>query len=71
MSRFANHANLDKAGIIRLEQFGAYVVIANRRLYEKGRASRFAVANATEAWVDSVFSDFGEARSLSEKLHRH
>ncbi|MGH2620249.1 MAG: hypothetical protein ACRDHG_06715 [Anaerolineales bacterium] len=71
MSRFAEHADLRKAGIIRLEEVGAYVVIANKKLYDLGRAGRFAVANAREHWVDSVHSTRAEALSLTQKLSAH
>jgi hypothetical protein len=68
MSRFAEHVDLNKEGIVRLDQVGAYVVIANRELHEQGRASRFAVANVKELWVDSVHLDRGEALSTTQKL---
>ncbi len=68
MSRFAEHVDLNKAGIIRLDEVGAFVVIANRELHEQGRASRFAVANVKELWVDSVHLDRGEALSTTQKL---
>ncbi len=68
MSRFAEHVDLNKEGIIRLDEVGSYAVIANRKLHEQGRASRFAVANVKELWVDSVYLDRGEALSTSQKL---
>ncbi len=68
MSRFAEHVDLNKEGIIRLDQVGSYAVIANRKLHEEGRAGRFAVANVIELWVDSVHFDRGEALSTSQKL---
>ena len=68
MSRFAEHADLNKQGIIRLDEIGAYVVIANKALYEQGRAGRFAVANEREHWVDSVHLTRAEALSLTQRL---
>ena len=68
MPRFAEHADLEKVGIIRLDEIGAYVVIANKTLYEQGRAGRFAVANDREHWVDSVHFTRDEALSLTHKL---
>jgi len=68
MSRFAEHVDLNKVGIIRLDEVGAYAVIANRELHEQGRASRFAVANMRELWVDSVHHDRDVAMSMSQKL---
>jgi len=71
MSRFAEHADLNKQGIIRLDEIGAYVVIANKALYEQGRAGRFAVANEREHWVDSVHFTRAAALSLTQKLSAH
>ena len=71
MPRFAEHADLRKVGIIRLDEIGAYVVIANKKLYELGRAGRFAVANAREHWVDSVHLSRDEALSFTQKLTAH
>ena len=68
MSRFAEHVDLNKVGIIRLDEVGAYVVIANRELHEQGKAARFAVANTKELWVDSVYDDRDQARSTTRKL---
>jgi len=71
MPRFAEHADLRKVGIVRLDEIGAYVVIANKALYEQGRAGRFAVANDREHWVDSVHFTRAEALSLTQKLAAH
>ncbi len=68
MSRFAEHVDLNKEGIIRLDEIGSYSVIANRKLHEQGRASRFAVANVKELWLDSVHPDRGEALATTQKL---
>ncbi len=68
MSKFAEHVDLNKVGIIRLDEAGAFAVIANRELHEKGRAARFAVANMTEQWVDSVYDDLDQALSTTQKL---
>ncbi len=68
MSRFAEHVDLNKVGIIQLDEVGAYAVIANRELYEQGRAGRFAVAHMTEQWVDSVYDDRDQALSTTQKL---
>ena len=71
MTRFAEHVDLNKNGIIRLDEVGVYAVIANRELYEQGRASRFSVANMNELWVDSVHSDRQVAVSMTQQLSRH
>ena len=68
MSRFAEHVDLNKVGIIRLDEVGAYAVIANRELHEQGRAGRFAVAHMKEQWVDSVYNDRDQALSTTQKL---
>ena len=68
MSRFAEHVDLNKVGIIRLDEVGAYAVIANRELHEQGRASRFAVAHMKGQWVDSVHDDRDQALSTTQKL---
>ena len=33
MSRFAEHVDLNKEGIVRLDEVGSYSVIANRKLH--------------------------------------
>ncbi len=68
MPRFAEHVDLNKEGIVRLDQVGSYAVIANRKLHEQGRAGRFAVANVKELWVDSVHLNRAEALSTTQKL---
>ena len=68
MSRFAEHVDLNKVGIIRLDEVGALVVIANRELHEQGRAGRFAVAHTKELWVDSVYNNRDQALSITQKL---
>ena len=71
MSRFAEHVDLNKVGIIRLDEVGSFAVIANRELYKQGRANRFAVANMKELWVDSVHLDRSVALSVTQQLSRH
>lgn len=44
----------NKAGIKRLEQVGAFLVIANKWLYETGKSRRFALVNEMEKFVHSV-----------------
>ena len=68
MSRFAEHVDLNKVGIVRLDEVGAYAIIANRRLHEQGKAGRFAVAHTKELWVDSVYNDRDQALSITQKL---
>jgi hypothetical protein len=69
MTGFAEHVDLNKIGIIRLDEFGRFAVIANRTLHQRGAEGRFAVANTIEQWVDSVRDDFGMALAATEKLN--
>lgn len=68
MGKFAEHADLNKVGIVRLAEVGPYAVIANRLLHEQGSARKFAVANTKEQWVESVHRDRYEALSTSQRL---
>ena len=70
MVRFSEQANVDKTGLIRLEEMGTYVVIANKTLFEIGKASKFAVVNVSEEWVDSVHSTHDEAFSSAQQLFK-
>ncbi len=65
---FSDHAKLDKSGIVHLNEAGAYAVIANRTLHEKGQAAKFAVVNVPEEWVDSVHKSRDAAWTLARKL---
>lgn len=71
MTRFAERADLNKSGVIRLDEVGVYAVIANRTLHERGAATKFAVANLQEQWVDSVHFDRAAALSTTRKLSAH
>jgi hypothetical protein len=44
----------DQSGIQRLEQVGAFLVIANKQLYETGKSRRFTLVNELEQYVHSV-----------------
>lgn len=68
MSRFAEHADLNKKGIVRLDEVGVYAVIANRELHEQGAATKFAVANTEGSWVESVHFDRSEALHITQLL---
>ncbi len=60
----------DKRGIEELDHAGPYAIIVNRRLYSRGQARKFAVVNEQQAWVDSVFHNYGRARSMLRSLSR-
>ena len=59
-----------KRGIEKLDHAGPFAVIVNRRLYDQGKASKFAVVNEQQAWVDSVYHNYGRARSILRSLNR-
>jgi hypothetical protein len=44
----------NQSGIQRLEQVGAFLVIANKQLYEMGKPRKFTLVNETEKYVHSV-----------------
>jgi hypothetical protein len=44
-----------KNGVKWLDQWGPYAVIVNRRLYELGRAGKYALVNIDKHWVDGVY----------------
>lgn len=68
MSRFAEHVDLKKIGIVRLDVVGAHAVSANGTLQRRGLAGRFAVAKTKEHWVDSVHDDYNLALTVTRKL---
>jgi hypothetical protein len=66
---YSNKCDLrGKPGIQRLDSVGPYSVIANRKLHERGRSSRFAVVNEREAWVDSVHPTPDRAMAVARVL---
>lgn len=69
---YSDQLNLHgKQGVKRLGQWGAYAVIVNKALYERGQAGKFAVVNVRDAWVDNVFysrpAATNEAQQLSQQ----
>ena len=44
----------NQPGIQRLEQIGAFLVIANKRLFETGKPRKFTLVNEIEKYVHSV-----------------
>ncbi len=57
----------NKPGIIRLDQVGAFLVIANRKLYETGKPRRFALVNELERYVHSVHGSQRAAVVFAQK----
>lgn len=60
--------DVNKPGVKRLEQVGPYAVIANRKLYNDGKSTRFAVINTRNKFVDSVHSDYLKALSYTHRM---
>ncbi len=66
---YARNCNLrGKRGIEELDHAGPYAIIVNRRLYHRGLARKFALVNEQQAWVDSVYRNYGRARSMLRSL---
>jgi len=68
---FSDTCDVDqKLGIKRLYQFGGYMIIVNRALYEDDdqTANRYAVVNAEEGYVDSVHNFHQSALARTQKL---
>lgn len=65
---YSSKCNPDKPGVKRLDEIDGFAVIANKELYDQGRAQRFAVVNTKEHWVDSVHENRREARAYTETL---
>jgi hypothetical protein len=65
----SKHITLEnKPGIEELAHRGSYAVIANRELFEHGRAHRFAVVNTRRAHLDNIYGDPDRARSEMQSL---
>ncbi len=58
-----------KRGIEELDRRGPYTVIANRTLFDHGRAHKFTIVNAEKEWVENVYRSFREARSALHSLN--
>jgi hypothetical protein len=51
-SKKCNLQGLD--GIQQLDRIGPYLIITNRRRYEAGGSSRYALVNEAKLWVHSA-----------------
>ncbi len=58
-----------KPGVQRLDQWGPYAVIVNKRLYEQGQANNYTVVNVKESWVDSVYHSRTAAAGEAHQLY--
>jgi hypothetical protein len=60
----AEHIELkDKPGIEELDHRGELAIIANRVLYDHGKAHKFTVVDKDKAQLDDVFLSHEKARS--------
>ena len=56
-------------GLEWLNESGAFAVIANRKLYARGKAGKYTVVNTNERWVDSVHDSFDNAADHVQTLY--
>ncbi|MCL4561475.1 MAG: hypothetical protein M1281_12785 [Chloroflexi bacterium] len=59
-----------KRGIEELDRKGTFSVIANRTLYDWGKAHKYAIVNTEKCRVDSVHYNLNQARSVLQNLSR-
>ena len=57
-----------KRGIEELDREGVFAIIANRALYDQGRASKYTVVNTKQGWLDNVYPNIRGAESEMEKM---
>jgi len=57
-----------KPGVEELAHRGSYTVIANRELYDHGKAHKFAVVDKERAQLDSVYRSSERARAEMRSL---
>jgi len=60
----------NQSGIQRLDQVGAFLVIANKRLYETGKPRKYTLVNETEQYVHSVHGSYRAAVVYAQKRIR-
>ena len=59
-----------KRGVEELSHEGKYTLIANRILYDHGRANKFAVINTAKSGVESVYHYPNQAQNAIRSLNR-
>lgn len=57
-----------RRGLKWLEEAGPYAIVTNRKLHNKGRASKYVVANPRERLVASVHTSPDDARTVARAL---
>lgn len=50
-----------KPGVKELKRVGAFALIANRRLYQDGKAQKFAVVNKRHSELNRVYGNHDKA----------
>jgi hypothetical protein len=58
----------ERTGLAWIEQQEDFAVIANKALYKKDNANRFAIVNTVEKWVDSVHTSQSAANTALATL---
>lgn len=58
----------NKPGVEELKRVGAFVVIANRQLYQNGKAQKFAVVNKRRSVLNQVFANHDKAEDAVHHL---
>jgi hypothetical protein len=59
-----------KRGIKELDNAGAYAIITNRTLLNRGEAHKFVLVNNRKSWVDSVYQSNAEAEKALQDRSR-
>ena len=57
-----------RRGLKWLGESGSYAIVTNRKLYDKGKASKYVVANPRERLVTSVHTSPDDARTVARAL---
>lgn len=60
----------ERTGLAWIEQQEDFAVIANKALYKKDNAKRFAIVNTVESWVESVHFSQSDASMALVTLNR-
>ena len=67
---FTNKCNLKgKQGVEELEREGKFTLIANRVLYNRGRAKKFAVINTAKSGVENVYRNPKQAQTALHSMN--
>ena len=60
----------DKKGIKELDNAGAYAIITNRTLANRGEAHKFVLVNNRKLCIDSVYHTNAEAEQALKNMNR-